>query len=264
MLFEATPSASAQDAESTPVASKPLTSDEMTSALQSDSLSIPTPGEFFAAMDKTGKTNWQALYRKPIPPAFSSRPQNALSLGGLIADGYLAVEAEDAQQVKNIGKDVIEMAKALGVKEQVMSRGNSINEFAENNEWNTLKEELEATQNEVKLAFAELQDQALITLVTLGGWIRGLEAVSGWAATNYSPESARLLRQPGIAAFLSSKLSTLPDAERNDPCVKFISKKIEAIEKLVTFGGDSTPSQEDVNNIHKAATEISTAISTKQ
>ena len=37
----------------------------------------------------------------------------ALNLGGLIADGYIAVEAEDAQQVKNIGADIMALAKPL-------------------------------------------------------------------------------------------------------------------------------------------------------
>ena len=36
-----------------------------------------------------------------------------------------------SSQVKNIGTDIIKLAKALGVSEHVLSRGNSINEFAE-------------------------------------------------------------------------------------------------------------------------------------
>src|SRR5260370_38414253 len=78
--------------------------------------------------------------------------QIALNLGGLIADGFIAVEAKDSQQVKNIGSDIIKLSKALGVSENLLSRGNSINKFAENNEWDTLQEELKATQNEVKSA----------------------------------------------------------------------------------------------------------------
>ena len=72
------------------------------------------------------------------------------------------------------------LAKTLGISENVLRRGKSIEDFAENNEWSTLKEELEATQNEVKLAMDEQHDEELTTLVTLGGWIRGTEAVSGW------------------------------------------------------------------------------------
>jgi len=92
--------------------------------------------------------------RGPISTAYKNRAQIALNLGSLIADGFIAVEAKDSQQVKNIGTDIVKMAKALGVSEHVLSRGNSINEFAENDEWDALQEELEATQNEVKASNA--------------------------------------------------------------------------------------------------------------
>ena len=128
-------------------------------AVTDDSFSVPTPGELLAALNKVGKPNWQAQYRPPIPTAYTSRPQIALNLGGLIADGYLAVEAEDSQQVKNIGKDIINLAKALGVSKSILARGSSITDFAEKNEWNTLKEELEETQNEVKQAMTDQHDQ---------------------------------------------------------------------------------------------------------
>src|SRR5206468_8124146 len=110
---------------------KKLTADEMTKAAKTDALTIPTPGELMAALNKVAKPNWQQQYRQPIPTAFTSRPQIALNLGGLIADGYLAVEAEDSQQVKNIGKDIVALAKTLGVSENVLRRGKSLTDFAE-------------------------------------------------------------------------------------------------------------------------------------
>src|SRR5271156_1447030 len=113
-----------------------LSPEQMAGATQIDSITVPTPGELFSAIDKIGKPNWQGQYRKPIETAYTSRPQIALNLGGLIADGYIAVEAEDSQQVKNIGKDIETMAKGLGVSQNILSRGSSITEFAENNEWN--------------------------------------------------------------------------------------------------------------------------------
>ena len=96
----------------------------------------------------------------------------ALNLGTLIADGYIAVEAHDGQQVKNVGKDVLALAKKLSVSQSVLARGQSIAQFAENSAWEQLNEELEATQNEVKKALEENRDTDLITLVSIGGWIR--------------------------------------------------------------------------------------------
>ena len=146
------------------------------------------PGEFFAAINKLERPNWKQLVRTGTPEATANRAQIALVLGTLVADGYIAVEAQDGQGVKNIGKEIINLAKKLNVSQSVLGRGNSINDFAENNDWNALREELEATQNEVKLDMFEQKDSNLVTLVSLGAWVRGTELASGLIERSYTPE----------------------------------------------------------------------------
>src|SRR5216117_547631 len=90
-----------------------LPADQLAKAARSDSISIPTSGELFAALEKPGKTNWSGQYRAPMPMTYRNRAQIALNLGSLIADGFIAVEAKDSQQVKNIGTDIIKLAKAM-------------------------------------------------------------------------------------------------------------------------------------------------------
>src|SRR3954451_15569967 len=118
-----------------------LSADQLAKAIRNDAISIPTPGELFAALAKPGKPNWSGQMRGPLPTTYRDRAQLALNLGGLIADGFIAVEAQDSQQVKNIGTDVIKLAKALGVSQNILGRSNSINDFAETNQWDSLQEE---------------------------------------------------------------------------------------------------------------------------
>src|SRR5262249_8708665 len=207
-----------------------LAPDQLAKAARSDSISIPTPGELFAALEKPGKTNWAGQYRGPIPMTYRNRPQIALNLGGLIADGFIAVEAKDGQQVKNIGSDIVKLAKALGVSEKLLGRGNSINEFAENNEWDTLQEELEATQNEVKSSMQSHADQDLVILVTLGGWIRGTQVVTSAILQNYDERSAKVLRQPALVHFMQSKINEMSPELRDQPLVKDVSNELNKIE----------------------------------
>src|SRR5213080_410252 len=203
-----------------------LPADQLAKAARSDSISIPTPAELFAALEKPGKTNWSSQYRGPMSMTYRNRAQIALNLGGLIADGFIAVEAKDSQQVKNIGSDIIKLAKALGVSEHVLGRSNSINEFAEQNEWDTLQEELEATQNEVKSSMQSHADQDLVILVTLGGWIRGTQVVSGAILKNYSESAASVLRQPALVRFMQSKLNEISPELRQEPLVKHVSEQL--------------------------------------
>jgi len=240
-----------------------LPADQLAKAVRTDSISIPTPGELFAAIEKPGKTDWSGQYRGPMPITYRNRAQIALNLGGLIADGFVAVEAKDSQQVKNIGSDIIKLAKALGVSENLLKRGNSINEFAENNEWDTLQEELEATQNEVKSSMQSHSDQDLVILVSLGGWIRGTQVVSGAIAQNYDERSAKVLRQPALVKFMQSKINEISPELRGEPLVKDVSEELTGIEKLVSFPADKAPSVDEVRKVKEAVGKVMEKIENK-
>jgi hypothetical protein len=240
-----------------------LPADQLAKAIRSDSISIPTPGELFAALEKPGKTNWSGQYRGPMPMTYRNRAQIALNLGGLIADGFIAVEAKDGQQVKNIGSDIIKLAKALGVSENLLRRGNSINEFAENDEWDTLQEELEATQNEVKSSMQSHSDQDLVILVSLGGWIRGTQVVSGAIMQNYDERSAKVLRQPALVSFMKSKINEISPQLRSEPLVRDVSEQLPGIEKLVSFPAGKAPSADEVRKVNEAVGKVMEKIESK-
>src|SRR6267378_6950797 len=241
-----------------------LSHDQLAKAVRSDSISIPTPGELFAALEKPGKPNWTGQYRGPISTTYRNRAQIALNLGGLIADGFIAVEAKDSQQVKNIGSDIIKLAKALGVSERLLGRGNSINEFAQNNEWDTLQEELEATQNEVKSSMQSHADQDLVILVTLGGWIRGTQVVTAAIIQNYNPSAAKVLREPALVHFMQSKINEISPELRNEPLVKEVSNQLGKIEKLVSFPEGKAPDVEEVRKVNEAVGKMMEEIENKE
>src|ERR1700704_2371030 len=240
-----------------------LSQDQIAKAIHNDSISIPTPGELFAALEKPGKPNWVGQMRGPISTSYKNRAQIALNLGGLIADGFIAVEAKDSQQVKNIGTDIIKMAKALGVSENILSRGNSSNEFAENNEWDALQEELEATQNEVKSSMQSHRDQDLIILVSVGGWIRGTQVVSAAVLQNYDERSAKVLRQPALVNFIHAQMNDVSQDMRDDPLVKEVSNQLGGIEKLVTFPPGKAPSIDEVRKVNEAVGHVMDEIQQK-
>ena len=244
--------------------SNPLSADELKQAASIDAVTVPTPGEFFAAIEKGGKPNWSSQYRPPVSIKSTNRAQTALNLGTLIADGYIAVEAQDGQQVKNVGKDVLTLAKKLSVSQSVLARGESISQFAESNAWNQLNEELEATQNEVKKALQENRDTDLITLVSIGGWVRGTQVVSGLILQNYNPDDAKLLRQPALVGFLNAKLTQLPERLRNDPLVQKVKSDIDSIQKMVSYPVDHIPTVDEVKQLNDAASKLTKEIASTE
>lgn len=223
-----------------------MTSDQIGSVERVESITLPMPGEFFAAIGKLGRPNWSQFLRSESPATTSNRNQIALVLGTLVADGYIAVEAQDSQGVKNIGREIISLAKKLNVSQSVLGRGNSLNDFAENNDWSALREELEATQNEVKLDMELQKDTSLVTLVSLGAWIRGTEIISSLVEKNYTPESAHLLHQPAIIGFLISQIDALPESFRKDPIVYAIRITLEKSLPDVT---PATPTEDNTRSL---------------
>jgi hypothetical protein len=240
-----------------------LTKEEIAAGISGEVISLPMPGELFAALGKHGKPDWSALLRKTPAAAFTSRQQIALNLGALVADGYLAVEAQDKQQVKNIAADIKRLAKGVNVSKELVSRGNSIIEFADGGQWETLKEELEATQNEVIAAMNSHKDQDLVTLVMLGGWLRGTQAVSVHIAKSYTADAAKVLRQPAVVHHFVQKLANMPKEFTGTPLMTAVRLALFDIRKAVTFSADASPSAADVTKLSELATTIMTAISTK-
>ncbi len=249
-------------AASSPAAS-PLAPAEMAQAIKVDAISIPTPGETFAALGKPVKPDWTASFRGPIAMNYKTRAQIALNLGGLIADGFIAIEAQDSQQVKNTGGDILKMAKALGVSENILARGNSINQFAENDEWPALQEELEATQNEVKASMQSHRDQDLVILVSLGGWIRGTQVVSGVIARNYDARLAQVLRQPELLRFIHAKLTQISSGLQGDALVKSVDAQLQGIEKIIATPFSKSLAPEDVTRLQAAINQLMQEIQTK-
>ncbi|CAN5414503.1 hypothetical protein BH20VER3_BH20VER3_03510 [soil metagenome] len=241
-----------------------LSSAEMSQAVRTDAVTIPTPGELFAALGKPSKPDWAARARGPISMNYKTRAQIALNLGGLVADGFIAVEAQDAQQVKNIGADIVKMAKALGVSENILARGNSINQFAENDEWSALQEELEATQNEVKASMQSHRDHDLVILVSLGGWIRGTQVVGTVVAKNYDEKLGQALRQPELLRFIRAKIGQISPDLQNDPLVKSVNTQLGAIEQTVATPFGQPLSAAEVTRLSESVNKIMQEIQRKE
>jgi hypothetical protein len=151
----------------------------------------------------------------------------------------------------------------LGVSENLLRRGNSLNEFAENDQWDALQEELEATQNEVKSSMQTHSDQDLVILVSVGGWVRGTQVVSAAIMQNYDERSAKVLRQPALISFIHSKINDISPELRAEPLVKDVNEKLIGVAKLVSFPAAKTPSVDDVRKVNEAVGKMMESIQNK-
>ena len=241
-----------------------LTPKQRAGAERTAPLTVPSPAELFSAIDKAGKPDWMSFYREPVPTTYPTRPRTALNLGALITDGYVAVEAQDGQQVKNTGKDIVALAGALGVGEDVLVRGKSIADFADQNDWFALREELEATTNEIRRAMIAQRDEALASLITAGAWLRALEVGSRVAELSGEEKSANLLRQAALIGWLRGELQALPEKSLSYPSVIQTDLALASLEQTMQGMEPAEFSEKRVLAVKETTAQFIAAMAAKE
>jgi hypothetical protein len=202
-------------------------------ATQLDDIVVPLPSEVFNVLDKLGSPNWQEQLREPKVKNRGEREQIALLLGSVVAEGFVAVEAADKARVKTIGRDVLELARAIGVESTVLTRTNSIVTKADSGDWISVRRELDGALTDVKNAMIKLQDAQLAHLVSLGGWLRGTEVLTAIVQKSYSPDGADLLNQPDLLRYFQQRLADMPPRMRSNVLVSRIQKGLDEISPLI-------------------------------
>lgn len=225
---------------------------------------IPVPSEVFAVLDKLGNPNW----RDELGPARTysptgNRAQDALLLGSVIADGFIAVEAEDSERVKEIGRNVLTLAEAINVRKSVVARSNSIIEKADARDWNGVRREFDGALHDVNKAMAELNDQQLAQLVSVGGWLRGTQALTSIVKDKYSRDRAELLYQPLLVNYFNKQLDTMNPRLKRNQLVGEIRVALGRIGPLIEKSPDRDISAETVTEINGLTTQMVDLIRSK-
>lgn len=198
-----------------------------------DDVVVPVPTEVFGVLDKLGSPNWHAVLRAVNANGGGERPKVALLLGTVIAEGFIAVEAQEPEEVKKIGRHVLSLASAIGVRKSVISRTNSIIDAADKKDWARVRVELDGASQDVKQSMIELKDEQLAQLVSLGGWLRGTEALTQVVSKNYTKDSAELLHQPALVDHFQRQLDAMNPRLKRNSLVKKVRGRLPEIRALI-------------------------------
>ncbi|MEA3209130.1 MAG: hypothetical protein QOE70_2187 [Chthoniobacter sp.] len=230
-----------------------------------DDVVVPVPSEIFGVLDKLDKPLWSSVQRtgmasvKPI----GEQAQIALLLGTVIAEGFIAVEAEDTPEVKNIGNTVLTLSRALNVDKKVKERAKAITDAAEKKDWAGVRRELDKTLDSVKEAMIELKSGELSQLVSLGGWLRGTEALTAVVSKKYSKDGAELLHQPVLLDYFDKRIANMKPKIKANGVVTKVQKGLLEIRPLVGIEDGTMISEKTVKDIGKIAEDLVKSINTK-
>ena len=231
-----------------------------------DEVVVPVPSEIFAVLDKLGpRPNWAAVQHKMtgVAQPTGEQPQIALMLGTVIAEGFIAVEAQDANEVKQIGKSVLNLAQALGVAKKAQVRAKAITDAADAKDWAGVRKQLDRALEDVREAMVELNSEPLSQLVSLGGWLRGTEALTAVVEKQYTKDGAELLHQPILLDYFEKRLANMKPKLKLNPVVIKVQKGVLEIRPLMGLPDGGDISEKSVKEISSITSGLVTAINAK-
>jgi len=219
----------------------------------------PSVAEIFQQLDDLQPLPFEQLKRDFPQAAHASREQMGMVFGGLVADGFLIVESKRSNLVEDLGRILLRQAKSLGVGDRVIRHSASLTELGKKGDWPAVRKELIATQQDVEDAMVQLRDQKLAHLISLGGWLRGLEICAGAVEDKYTPDRAASLWQRDLVNYFAEEMETLPPATAHKPLFEKVRKGLGEIRDLLNNAPEAPP-LDQVKVLHAKSKELNLTI----
>jgi hypothetical protein len=224
----------------------------------------PSIGLLFDQLEALKPIPFDKAWRDLPEATPQERARLALSAGQVIADGFLAVSVQKQSRIEPVARLLLKLGKGLGVGEHITKHSKSVLELALRERWPEVKNELIKAQADVEAGMLALKDEELAHLVSLGGWLRGLEMTASIVGEGYSPERARTLIQPEVLEYFTERVKTLNPNLKKSPTIQLIGTNLETLRKIINKPANSALELVEVKEIRNRAREMNKAIATAQ
>jgi hypothetical protein len=214
----------------------------------------PSIEEIFGILDLLKPLATEEVARPVQPINTDDRTRYALAFGLLIANGFLDVETQNSRDFEALGRELLRRARGLGVEGRISRHSKRVLDLARQGRWTDLRKELVVTQKDVEQALLDLRDEELVHLLSLGGWIRGLEIAAGSVASTYSAERSEKIRKLDLVDYYLDRISTLNPRLKKRPLIERLTAGLQTTRQLL---GQSGPmSNETVTQLHDLARSL--------
>lgn len=214
----------------------------------------PSIEKIFASLDALKPIPFDAVTRPVTELNTNDRSKYALAFGVLIGNGFLDVAAESDQDLPVLGRELIRRAKGLGVGERVARHSKHLLDLAQSGAWDRLRQELSITQGDVENAMLALHDEPMVQLLSLGGWLRGLEIGAQCVVKSFSPERAERLRNRSLLAYYLDRLDSLAPRFKKNELIQKITAGLQNVQQSWNENEGLSPSQ--VAKIYETAHDL--------
>lgn len=191
------------------------------------------PADFLDCVELRARARWRQLYRQAAaaaPP--TERLRVAFTLGGLLADSHLAMQAADAQQFKNVNQDLLRYCVSLGLADKLSPLLMGESKMAESQEWDAVKPILQEKQMLIERSLHGQKDEDPAALVSLGMWFRLFEIVTEvMLADTEAKDKMLCIGSMPLLDVMAQRYASLSESVREDASIAAIGKTLGQLQR---------------------------------
>lgn len=215
-----------------------------------------------AALGSKG-VKWSTVYNEVAANAdlnaLKDETDVSLALGVRIADGIMAVKAQDANALNDCASDIEALAKKLKVSEAQLERAKKTRALANKGQWLMVFWEMGCLQVDILKSLSEKGNEKRRTLIITAGWMQGAHYAAHVINQRYTPELSNYLREPLLVKQLIKEMKALPEKTLTNSKVGELTTALNDLYTIVNIPLDGSIAKGDVNRM----TELTQTLSSK-
>ncbi|MDD4206151.1 MAG: hypothetical protein PHH55_08765 [Candidatus Delongbacteria bacterium] len=228
-------------------------------ALFKTNVIVPAPSEIIMALDMLSDVKWKEVVTYDKSTNYSDNYKIALNLGVRVAQGFIAIQAQDRKNTGEMFRICRDLAENFGAKSDMFVNEQQIIKLLDENNWTELRSILDDIHLKVKDEMYKY-DPDFVELASVGGWMEGLHIVSKALKSNYSPDASVILYQPELIQYFSEAVKNIKTGNSNNPEVKEIAVMMPEIGRLTEVGSGNPIPSENVARLYEISSRINSLI----
>jgi hypothetical protein len=191
------------------------------------------PSQLYSKISEATRPQWRQHYRPTVTRCLEGRQQAAMGLGAVIADLFLAAQARDSQQIRNLLQDEETIEKTLGLIGPMATLRTEVLGAAEASDWARLGTGIEKLSAGQRRHLRSQKDEPLADLAYIGQWLRTFQTCHAVVISRNLPDQQLAIGDAALITEMTRRLNGLSNAEtESNRCLRLLHKRLAVLAKL--------------------------------
>ena len=196
---------------------------------------IPPPNMIFSALQRSGSIKWKSIITYNDETNYTSFEKITLNLGARVADGFVAIMAEDKANMNKMGKAIKTLSKKIGIGDKVLQRAGEIEIDDKLGTWKKNEAKFNEIYSNIIMELEKREDYEVSYFCNLGAWLEALYISSKSLNSKYNAAMAENMRQKALLDVFLEGYEVLSDKAKEKKIVILLKEKLLEIGKLIDF-----------------------------